>query len=267
MARGNVGRWLPPQHGAWAFLLVPVLLGVSVAAPTPLLAVLVVAWVVAYPWSWFALEWLTASPRARPRYRAPLLVWSAVVAPLAIGMLVARPWLVWAGLVYAVAFGVNWSFARRRADRAFANDMVFVGQSASAVALAWAVGVPGFGGVLPPPAGDAPSTVWVLTAACVLAFTGSVIHVKSLIRERSDPRWARASVVFHLAALTVAAGLAAASTWWLLLPFVFLAGRAIAVPVVVARRTADGRGPLRPAVIGIVELVGSLLLLAAGLMV
>jgi hypothetical protein len=265
MARGRISRWLPQQHGAWAFLLVPVLLGVSVAASTPLLAALVVAWVAAYPWSWFALEWSTSGARVRPRYRTPLVAWSAVTVPLALLLVAARPWLVWAGLVYAVAFGVNLWFARRRADRALANDLVFMGQCASAVALAWAVGEPGFDGWMPPPTGTTPEVVWVLTAAVALAFTGSILHVKSLIRERRDPRWSRASVVYHLVTLPLALLLAWASTWWLLVPFVFLAARAVAVPRVVARRATAAQPPLRPAVLGIVEAVGSALLLAGGL--
>ena len=79
-------------------------------------------------------------------------------------------------------------------------------------------------------------------------FTGSVLHVKSLIREADDRRWAIASRVFHVAALSM--GLISP---WLLLPFGFAAVRAFVVPV-----------GARPAVIGAVEIVVSVLVVVGG---
>jgi hypothetical protein len=73
--------------------------------------------------------------------------------------------------------------------------------------------------------------------------------VKSLIRERRDTRYAAASRVFAVACLPVAVGLAVwwglPSGIWLIVPFVALAVRAFAV----------GRRPLRPGVLGVIELV------------
>ena len=79
------------------------------------------------------------------------------------------------------------------------------------------------------------------------SWLASTLHVKSLIRERRDPRYARASLV--VATLSVPAGVALAAWWgwpsgaWLIAPFVALAVRAFAVP---------GRS-LRPGAIGMIE--------------
>lgn len=250
----GVGRWLPPQHGAWAFLIVPLLLGLSTADPAWVMVPFAVAWVAAYPLSYFVLQWTRAPQRRRPRYLAPLRLWAAVVAPLAVLLLVVRPWLVWAGLAWAASFAVNAAFARRNDERNLGNDLVQVFQSASALPVFWLLGQEAYTGLVPPPAADIPADVWVLTAACVLAFTGSVLHVKSLIRERRDPRWMWASRVYAVAVVPVAWWLSP----WLTVPFAFLAIRAWAI-------TPD-RAP-KPAVLGAVEAVGSLLLVAFGWLV
>lgn len=78
--------------------------------------------------------------------------------------------------------------------------------------------------------------------------------MKSLIRERRDPRWRRASLAYHVAVLPLAWWLSP----WLLLPFAYALARAVAV-------TPDRK--LRPGVIGIVELVGAILLVAVALVV
>jgi hypothetical protein len=83
---------------------------------------------------------------------------------------------------------------------------------------------------------------------CAVFFTGSVLHVKSLIREADDPRWAVGSRVFNVAAV----GMGLLSPW-LLLPFGAAALRAFAV-----------RPGTRPAVIGAVEAAVSVLVVLAG---
>ena len=79
-------RYVPPQHGAWAFLGLPLALGFVVAPWTPLLLVLGVAWVVAYPWSYAALSLVRA--RRKQRFRKPFAVWLAVLLPAVVVLLV-----------------------------------------------------------------------------------------------------------------------------------------------------------------------------------
>jgi hypothetical protein len=78
-------------------------------------------------------------------------------------------------------------------------------------------------------AGVSPVEVWVLVAVTALSLTGSTLHVKSLIRERRDPRFSRASQAFALLSVVAAGALAMAwglpSGWWLVAPFVLLAVR------------------------------------------
>ena len=145
------GRYLPPQHGAWAFLAVPLLLAAPLSGAGWVLAPFAVAWVAAYPWSYFALQWWRAPVSRRGRYTRPLAVWTAVVLPLAVLLLVLRPWLVWAGLLWGAAFAVSALFARRNDERSLANDLVQVGQSASVIPVVTLLGLGAFSLAPPPP--------------------------------------------------------------------------------------------------------------------
>ncbi|MCZ3387733.1 MAG: hypothetical protein LH645_01125 [Actinomycetia bacterium] len=84
-----------------------------------------------------------------------------------------------------------------------------------------------------------------------MALTGSVLHVKSTIRERDNPRYRTASIAFHSVGLVVA-------LWidpLLALPFGFLLIRAVVVP----------QHGWRPTRIGAVEILGSLIVLAVAI--
>lgn len=244
-ARPGPHAYVPPQHGAWAFLGLPLLLGALVSPATPLLLVLAVAWVGAYPLSYAALG--LARARRPARFRRPLLVWLAVVTPPAVILAVARPWLLWVGLVYLGLFAVNLAYARRNDERDLINDLVFIAECALMVPVTWAVAT-GPQTLAPPPFGSVPDRVWVLAVACALVLTGSTLHVKSLIRERRDPRYATVSRVFAVGCVPGAVALGVwwglPSGWWLVPPFLALAGRSFVV----------GRRPTRPGRIGMVEL-------------
>jgi hypothetical protein len=245
---------VPPQHGAWAFLGLPFATALVVTPWTPALLLLLVAWVAAYPASYFLLAIVRDRSGRHPaprRYVRPLALWSAPVLLAGLPLLALRPWLALVALAYLASFSVNLAFARRRDERALANDAVFIAQCTAMVPVTWATGADP--AAWPP---DAPAHLWVLTAAVALLLLGSTIHVKSLIRERANPRFAHASHALALASVAASAGLA---VWWglpaglaLVVPFAYFALRSLAI-----------RTPPRPARIGLVELVGFLLLVAA----
>jgi hypothetical protein len=251
---------VPPQHGAWAFLGLPFATALTVSPWTPVLLLLAVTWVCAYPASYFLLALVRDRTSRRPdpgRFTRPLALWWAVTLAAGLPLLLARPWLVWVAVAYGATFLVNLAFARRHDERALVNDLVFIVQCTAMVPVTWMVAT-GARSLTPPSLAEAPAHLWVLTVAVALLLVGSTLHVKSLIRERADPRYARASRATALVSLLAATGLAA---WWglpsgllIVLPFAYFAVRSWAI------RTSVNRAAPRPAVIGMVELVGFVLL-------
>jgi hypothetical protein len=236
-----VHRYVPPQHGAWAFLALPVVLGAIVSPWSPLVPVLAIAWLAAYPVSYAALGLVRS--RRPARFRRMMAVWAIALVPSALVLVIARPWLLGVGALMLGLFAVNVAYARRNDERALANDLVFVLECTAMVPITWAVAVGDRTWVPPSPV---PTQVWVLTVLCLLVLVGSTLHVKSLLRERRDPRYARASRAVALLSVPAAGGLAVwwglPSGLWLLLPFVLLAARALVPP------------PTRPGRIGMLEL-------------
>jgi len=238
---------VPHQHGAWAFLALPLALGGAVSGWSPVLLLLGPAWVAAYPLSWALAE--LASARRPERYRRAAVLWSVVAAPPVLALLALRPWLWLAGAVYAVLFGANLAFAKAGAERSLVNDLVLVAECTAMVPLMVGVAAGGDGVPL-----DAMATVGVgvLGAVCAMTLVGSTLHVKSLIRERGNPRFVWLARGFCAACIPVA--VLCALAWgaggaWLVPPFVVLAVRTW-VPVM--------RG-WRPARVGLVELAGFVL--------
>lgn len=238
MAHGRLGAFVPPEHGAWAMLLVPFLLGTFTADPNWLSAILLVAWLSAYGTTYFALRWYrTRHLRHRGRrFRAPALTYGALLAVS--GAIVAwqQPWVLAAVWLFVPFESVSAWYSLRGDERSWVAGLASATAVSLMAPLAYRVAD-----------GEQALVAAVLFVVCWLAFCGAVLHVKSTIRERDDPRYRTASIAFHAVAALVAGTLDP----WLLVPFGFLLGRAVAVP----------QHGWRPARIGAVEIVGSLLVL------
>ena len=222
---------VPDQHGAWAFLVLPVALAAPVLAWHPVLVPLVAAWVAAYPAAW-ALAGRLAAPRPE-RFDRALRVWAPPAVACALVAVAWRPWLLAVGALYAAGFLVSLRYARARRERALANDVVLVAQCAAMVPVLVAASGRPLGAPVP-----------LLTAVGALALLGSTLHVKSLIRERRRPayRW----VSLGLAAACLLASVLASPLVgvWLVVP----AAAAVLRSLIVTDPT------WRPARIGMVEL-------------
>ncbi len=213
-------------------LVVPWLAGVLVAGfRWPHLALLG-AWVAGYLLSYYVMQAVkTRRPR---RFREQLLVYGVPTVLLGGLVLVARPQLLWFGLVYVPLLLVNAVYAGRRLERAVVNDLASVVQSSVMLLVAAAV------------AGVPVAQVWTPFLAVLAYFTGTVLYVKTMIRERGSTAYLRASILFHAAVF--------AGAWWvhpLLGAFFGLA--------LVRASVLPGRD-LRPKQVGILEIVLSALL-------
>ena len=240
---------IPNQHGAWAFLILPLILGLFVSGVSWIGIAFALAWVASYPLSFYTMRVTRVVIRRRKLSRSAkrdlrsAQIWAIPVIVLGAAILAMRPWMAVIAAVAVLLWGLSLWLALRGQERGMTNDLLLVAQAVVAVPLLWAltnndVAIATF-----------PTVVWTLTILCAVYFTGTVLHVKSLIRKAGDRRWHWFNVGYHLLALVV---MTLASPWFLV-PFLACFTRSILL-----------RPGLKPGVIGAVELVMSLLVVLAG---
>lgn len=212
MARHSPG-WVPNQHGAWAMLASPLLVGVLAGGPAWIHLPLTLFWFAGY-FAFFATGlWLKSGRRAR--WWPPVRAYVPLATALGLVVAVRRPdLLAWApGFLAPLGVGL-WASARRRERDLLVGLATVVGSSLMTV-VAYDAGP-----------GDEPTRAWLLALVQLLYFAGTVCYVKSAIRERGNRRFLRLSVAGHAAA----AALLAAVSWWLAALFALLTARAAVVP-------------------------------------
>jgi len=221
-------------------LAVPLLLGVAATAASPWTLVLTVAAFAGYLEAAALQAWRRS--RRRPDFVPSLVLYGAVFATASATLVVVFPALLLAAVVVVPAGALVVGGARPGTPRDLVNSL-----AQTAIAL-----------VLVPAAGHV-SGAWdqdaVVLATGVAAgyLVGTVLVVRSVIRERGNRGFAALSAGFH-AVCTVAAAVALA--WPYAVYFAALTGRAVALPLV-ERRAAGGLRPLRPIHVGVVEIVAS----------
>jgi hypothetical protein len=109
---------------------------------------------------------------------------------------------------------VNVWYTWRRRERALLNDFASVAQSCLLVPVVATV------------AGIPPARVLDVFLVCLAYFAGTVLYVKTMIRERHSVAYRRGSVGYHLVVVAAVAALG----WWAVALFGWLAARAALLP-------------------------------------
>lgn len=210
--------WIPNQHGAWAFLITPVVVGALAGDPNAWHLLLLLTWLAAYCLNFYAS--LAIKSRKPKRYQRQLTVYAAATVALGVPLLWHDREVLRLLMFALPAFAVNVWHVLQRNERAWLNDMV-------GITLA---GVVGYGaytlGATPSTTMRAHHAMLVLLATC-LYFGGTVIYVKTMIRERGSRTWMHISRVFHAGLVLLAA---LSRTWALVLVALALLARAVVVP-------------------------------------
>jgi hypothetical protein len=221
-------------------LLVPYVVGLVTFGfrwpDVPLLA----AAIAGYGLSYYLAQAIKS--RRHARYQHQIVVYGSVAVPVTVIAILASPALLRYAPVYAVLFAVNGWYARRRRDRSLANGIASVVQCC---VIVFAVGTV---------AGAPPADALPAFALCLGYFVGTVLYVKTMIRERDSRAFLGWSTGFHAVALVVAAV-------WLGLPAAIFFGWLLLRAAIFPRRR------LSPKQVGIVEIVSSVaLVVVAALM-
>jgi hypothetical protein len=244
--RPRAAGWVPKQHGAWAMLAVPLVAGVWQAGPSWVHLPLALFWVVGYLAFHAAGRWLRT--RRRDGVPAPLLTYGLACVPLGIVTALAAPQLIRWVPAFLPLLAVSLWWTARGAERSLRNDGATVLAACLMAPVAFDAG-----------GGEEWATLWMTTGWLLAYFLGTVLYVKTMIRERGRRPYLLASVGYHLGGLAAAVGFASATPggWWLAALWAVLALRAVVGPTLNARRAR----PLRPVVVGVGEILASLALL------
>lgn len=239
----------PPQHGAWAFLIVPAIIVSFLGAANVVGVIFFLTWVSGYPVSYFLGRALimrirrrswTAKAKTELRFAIPWMVITFVgVATL----LSLRPWLFVYGLFVIAIWSVSVYLSWAGRERGITNDLLLVGLASMEPVLMYQVAKDhaSLHGI--------PHGIWIVALMSMLFFAGSVIHVKALIREAKNQNWHKGSLAYHVVVLALL--LALINPWYLAVPFAFALLRTIVV-----------KPGLRPGTLGIVELGVSIALIS-----
>ncbi len=212
MARRSPG-WVPNQHGAWAMLASPLLVGAIAGGPAWAHLALALFWFAGYCAFFATGQWLRSG--RRPRWWPPVRAYVPLAAALGVGVAAWRPdLLVWTpGFVVPLGVGL-WASAHRR-DRDLLVGLATVVGSSLMTVVAYDAG-----------SGTDLRRAWLLALVQLLYFAGTVFYVKSAIRERGNRRFLGLGVGYHVVAAAVLVPLSG----WLAALFGLLAARAAVVP-------------------------------------
>lgn len=229
--RRRTPGWVPDQHGAWAMLAMPLVIGAAVSGFRPLHLLLAVAWFLGY-FAFFAAG-LWFKSHFKSKYVPPLRAY-AIATALAGGLTIAfQPALLWWAPAFAPLLAISLWCSYRRRDRSLLNDLVTVAAACLMLPVAAQVGAH-------PEAAFASATL-CLVAIVFTYFFGTVLYVKTVIRERGSRRYLLASYAYHFTTILLPSVLHLTVSQWressfvlgtvlLTAFFVALAGRAVWVP-------------------------------------
>ncbi|WP_040283584.1 YwiC-like family protein [Tessaracoccus massiliensis] len=242
--KGATKGWLPNQHGAWAMIIVPFLVGLLLVLPYRPLdwgdLALGVTWLIGY-FAFDALVFILKSPpKRRPAYYPAFGTYAAIAGVAGLTTLFFRSWeILWWAPVYAVLLGTALYLAGTKRERSVLSGVLTIFASCGLMPVLRSTAGAGF----------IRANETAVMVAITAYFIGTVFHVKALIRERNNPRSAPRSLIYHaaLAVAVIAAVVAGWLTWGWIVWAAALVVRAWWLP-------RERRKPLQ---IGIVEIVMS----------
>jgi YwiC-like protein len=190
-------------------LIVPFVVGTFDAGPSWRQLPLLFAWLVGYFAFFAAGLWLGS--RGKHRYAPPVRTYGVLTVVVGVVVIAVQPGVLHWAVVFLPLLAFSLWCSWRRADRSLLNDGVTV-----LAACLMTVVATGFGERLAEPGTAALSGLaWlpgadqgrarVLAGLLLAYFAGTVLYVKTMIRDRADPGRYPLSVMFHVAVCVPAA--------------------------------------------------------------
>lgn len=182
--------YIPREHGAWAMLIVPYWIGAAISG---------VHWThILFFIGLFAIYCAQAPLLTYIRNPKNKDIWPSFFIYVGIGAAFVLPFiftnlsLLWISLGILPLFMLNLLFAKLKKERWFINDFIAITALSSLLLLAYRLTEPSI-----------QIEAYVYTAINILFFTGSVFHVKSLIREKNNKFFHKVSLFYHVIVVIV----------------------------------------------------------------
>lgn len=212
-----IRQWIPNQPGAWVMAIMPPLAGAIIGGFSWRNILLLITWLLCYCTEFTASRWLVS--RMAARFSPPLITYAILTAIFGLALLITTPGLLRWVPPYLVLAALTFLAAWRREERSWWNNIVSIIAASTLCLIAYSLGtIPqsqitpspgGYFGCQPDPAvncfaqGLFPARVFPATglvATLIFAYTefGSVLYVKSLVRERNNIWCSIASLVWNL---------------------------------------------------------------------
>lgn len=224
---------LPKQHGAWAMLLMPFLLGIILGEPTWLHIPAFIGWLMLYLATYPLLMLFKKKQPKKALYKK----WFSIYICLALIMLLIPiiyiPRILLFGLAMLPFFLINAYYSKRNRDRAFMNDLSAIAAFSIGGIVSYYIGIQSLNEV-----------AIAIFSYSFLFFCGSAFFVKTSIREKRNPTFIWISWIYHIGVIVI--------TVLIGMPFVALAF----LPSVI-RAIYFTKKPMTPKQIGVLEIVNS----------
>lgn len=205
--------WVPNQHGAWAMVIAPLLVGALAGGLAWVHLPLLAFWLSGYFLFFATSLWLKS--KRKERYWLPVRAYAISSTVLGLMTLVFQPTLIYWVPAFLPVIAVGFWAAAQRRDRDLEAGLATLVGSALMTVVAYTAGD-----------GVDMTRAWLLAAIQFLYFAGTIFYVKTVIRERNNPRFYWWSIAFHVASAVVVALISP----WMGVIFVLLAVRAAVVP-------------------------------------
>ncbi|MGG0178719.1 YwiC-like family protein [Gottfriedia acidiceleris] len=195
---------VPKQHGAWAMLLIPYILGVVASSFRLIHIPLFIGWFFLYLATYPLIMVIKGK---QVSFYFNWAVGYFFISFVFLGLVMFAEWrLIYFGLAMIPFFLLNIYFVKRKNERAFTNDIVAISVFCIGGLASFYIGK----GVLT-------SEGWSVALLVFLFFLGSTFFVKSMIREKKNKRFRWYSWGYHLIVLLLIFTLK--DSWLWILPF------------------------------------------------
>ncbi|MDE5415909.1 YwiC-like family protein [Alkalihalobacterium chitinilyticum] len=224
--------YIPREHGAWAMLIIPYLLG-SLFSNTTWTHFIFFIGILSFYFATGPVLSYIRKPKLGKSVVPALLLYILIGSLFIIPVLIKYPFLLLLFLMISPCFLINMWFAKLKKERLFINDVIAIIGFSFLVMFAFYIGN-----------GEIPSQAYFIMFLNISFFIGSVFHVKTFIRERGNKRFHKLSNFYHGGLIIVPVLLG--------LPFV-----ALALAVSSIKTWIMPKKNIKPITLGLIELGNS----------